>query len=137
MLKIIKTSETNQALKDIIYQSSFTDDSLNDQIKTIIEMVKEKKDETLYDYILAFDQVKLDNLKVSEDEIERAYELVNQSFIDDLKQAKQNIEAYHKKEMIQSFEIKQGNSFIGQRVSAIEKVALYVPGERPLIRVVS
>jgi len=125
MLKIIKDQDS---INKILYANDFSNKTLNDSINTIIETVKRIQDKALYAYTEKFDGVRLNTLKVSESEIKESYNLVSKTFIDDLKLAKQNIETYHQKEMIESFEIRKDNSFIGQRVSAIEKVALYVPG---------
>ena len=96
---------------------------------TIIEDVQKRKDAALYDYTEKFDEAKLDNLLVSEAEIENATNAVSDDFITTLKMAKENIIDYHKRQKRENYIVNEKEGVIlGQRIIPLEKVGIYVPG---------
>ena len=98
-------------------------------VSAIIENVKKNGDAALYEYCLKFDKAALSSLVVSEDEIDEAISLVDGEFIEVLKEAAENIRAFHEKQKRTSFIInEQDGVVIGQKVTPIERVGLYVPG---------
>lgn len=118
--KLEKKDDTN----DILY-----DKKLNDQVVEIIQQVKEQGDTALYHLTEKFDNVKLDQLTVSQAELDEANELVDEQFISDLRQAKENIAAFHQlqKEETWLTQPRQGIT-LGQKVTPIDRVGIYVPG---------
>lgn len=95
----------------------------------IIDNVRSNGDKALCEYALRFDGAVIDSVEVTEEEINSSYEPVDKDFIETLKQAKQNIEEYHAKQLRQGYEIsKAGGIVIGQRVLPLERVGIYVPG---------
>lgn len=100
-----------------------------DTVSDIIRQVREKGDSALFAFCEKFDRVKLDSLEVSAEEIEEAFALVEPEFIEILKEAKENIYAFHSRQVRNSFLINDKDGVvIGQKVIPIEKVGLYVPG---------
>ena len=98
-------------------------------VREIIENVREKGDAALYGYSEKFDKVKLDSLTVSEEEIREAFDKIDPELLRIIKTAKGNIEEYHKKQLREGFRLeKQGGIVLGQRITPIEKVGIYVPG---------
>ncbi len=98
-------------------------------VKEIIDRVKIDGDKALYAYAEKFDKVKLNSLKVTEQEIKSAVESVESEFLQILKTAAQNIREYHSKQKREGFEIKRENGVIlGQKILPIERAGLYVPG---------
>lgn len=98
-------------------------------VKEIIDTVKIDGDKALYAYAEKFDKVKLNSLKVTEQEIKSAVESVESEFLQILKTAAQNIREYHSKQKREGFEIKRENGVIlGQKILPIERAGLYVPG---------
>lgn len=98
-------------------------------VQEIIENIKSFGDTSLREYTQKFDNILLESFKVSEEERQRALEETDDDFIDLLKKAIQNIRIFHKKQQPDAFEYKtQKNSIIGQKVTPIERVALYIPG---------
>ena len=98
-------------------------------VEDIIANVVNNGDKALYDYAEKFDKVKLNSLKVTEDEILSAYNSVPTEFIDILKKAKQNIEEFHLKQVRDGFKIERSNGVIvGQKIIPIERAGIYVPG---------
>ena len=100
-----------------------------DAVSEIIKTVRAKGDEALFEYSRKFDRVELSSLEVTKDEIENALSLVEPEFIEILREAKENIYAFHSRQVRNSFLISEKEGvIIGQKVIPIEKVGLYVPG---------
>ena len=100
-----------------------------DTVSEIIKTVREKGDAALFGYCERFDRVKLSSLEVSSEEIEAAFLAVEPEFVEILKEAKENIYAFHSRQVRNSFLINEKDGVvIGQKVIPIEKVGLYVPG---------
>lgn len=98
-------------------------------VEEIIKNVSEKGDMALYEYAKKFDKANLQSLEVTKEEIEEAFENVEDEFIEVLKEARDNIRAFHQKQVRNSFVISEKDGVvIGQKVMPIEKVGLYVPG---------
>ena len=100
-----------------------------DTVSEIIKNVREKGDSALFAFCEKFDKVKLSSLEVSSEEIEAAFLAVEPEFVEILKEAKENIYAFHSRQVRNSFLINEKDGVvIGQKVIPIEKVGLYVPG---------
>ena len=100
-----------------------------DTVSEIIKTVREKGDSALFAFCEKFDKVKLSSLEVSSEEIEAAFLAVEPEFVEILKEAKENIYAFHSRQVRNSFLINEKDGVvIGQKVIPIEKVGLYVPG---------
>ena len=100
-----------------------------DAVTEIIKTVRAEGDKALFDYCEKFDKVRLSSLEVTADEIDNAFTLVEPEFIEILKEAKENIYAFHSRQVRNSFLINDKDGVvIGQKVIPIEKVGLYVPG---------
>ncbi|MBP3672308.1 MAG: histidinol dehydrogenase [Oscillospiraceae bacterium] len=98
-------------------------------VTEIIADVRKNGDAALREYALKFDKAQLDALEVSQEEIEEAFAAVEPEFLDILREAAANIRAFHEKQVRTSFIINDKDGVvIGQKVSPIEKVGLYVPG---------
>ncbi len=103
--------------------------NVEDIVTDIITNVRKNGDKALYEYCEKFDKAKLSSLQVSEAEIEEAFSLVDDKFIEIIKKAKENIVAFHEKQKRNSFIINETEGVVmGQKVIPIDKVGLYVPG---------
>lgn len=96
-------------------------------VDAIIADVRKRGDEALIDYTEKFDKVKLNHLKVTEREIEEAYRNVG-GFLDILKEAAENIRAFHANQKRSGFEITKEGVVLGQKVMPLKRVGVYVPG---------
>ncbi|HOK56221.1 MAG TPA: histidinol dehydrogenase [bacterium] len=103
-------------------------------VKEIIKRVKEEGDKAIFYYTEKFDRVKLENLKVNEDEIKESRKYLKGEIFEYIKKAKERIEKYHKKQLPKGFKIKEKYIEIEFRYQPIEKVGIYIPGgQSPLI----
>lgn len=125
MIKILDYSK----LKEDIFRREETNFNVEDIVKDILGDVSKNGDKALIFYAEKFDKCKLENLLVSEEEFEEAFSLVDDKFIEILKKASENIREFHTKQLRKGFEIKKQNGvIIGQKITPIERVGLYVPG---------
>ena len=126
MIKIYKYGEVPNSE---IFARDNIDSGVEGIVADIIENVKSNKDKALFEYCEKFDKVKLDSLEVTEEEIDKAFEIADKDFIEIVKEAAENIRAFHEKQVRNSFIISEKDGVVtGQKVTPIEKVGLYVPG---------
>ncbi|MBE6801012.1 MAG: histidinol dehydrogenase [Ruminococcaceae bacterium] len=126
MIKIYKRSEIST--EEILERSEQTID-VEGIVTDIIKNVRENGDKALVEYSKKFDGAVDDVLEVTKEEIEDALNQVDSELIEILKQAKENIKAFHSRQVRNSFVINDNvGVIIGQKVLPIEKVGLYVPG---------
>ncbi|MFZ3577588.1 histidinol dehydrogenase [Virgibacillus sp. DJP39] len=103
--------------------------TVRSRVEEIILTVREQGDNALIDYTKQFDSVSLTDLKVSPQEIADARKVVDDSFIRSLKQAQENITTFHEAQKQNSwFMGEQDNVYLGQKITPIERVGIYVPG---------
>ncbi len=126
MISILKYGEVPNSE---IYKRENISSGVEAVVAEIIAEVVKNGDKALFDYALKFDKAELERLEVTPDEIEEAFESVDAEFIEILKEAAENITAFHKKQVTNSFFLNEKEGvFLGQRVTPIEKAGLYVPG---------
>ena len=98
-------------------------------VREIVEKVRAEGDKALYEYAERFDRVTLTSLAVGEEEIREALSLVEADFIKVLERSAENIREFHINQRREGFEIRRGEGVVlGQRITPIERVGLYVPG---------
>ncbi|GIP34279.1 histidinol dehydrogenase [Paenibacillus sp. J2TS4] len=101
----------------------------NRAVKEIIERVRAEGDRALFDYTERHDRIKIEKLRLDESEIRAAYEQVDASFLEALREAAANIRAFHEKQKRNSWMDPQPDgSLLGQRIRPLKRVGLYVPG---------
>ena len=117
-----------QITKNFIRPEINTPDVAN-IVTEILNDVKSNGDSAVLKYESKFDHVDLNNLVVSENEIESALKSVGSGYIKILERSAENIKAFHEKQIRQSFIISDKPGIIlGQKIIPLEKVGLYVPG---------
>src|SRR5690625_2261941 len=105
----------------------------NEQIdKTVLEIIQHVRnsgDQALFDYAEKFDSVLLDDLIVTDKEFKEAEQLVSAEFIEALDVAKMNIHTFHKAQIEKSWFINKADGvMLGQQVTPMDKVGVYIPG---------
>ncbi len=126
MIKILR-SGINSASE--IFDRSIPTANVTDIVSDILSQVRARGDEALLEYCERFDRAKLESLEVSAEEIDAAFAAVEPEFIEVLREAAENIRAFHTQQKRSSFIINETAGVItGQKISPIEKVGLYVPG---------
>ncbi len=126
MIKIYDSSEIS--IDEILERTEQKTDVEN-IVADIIKNVRANGDKALIEYSKKFDGAVDDIIEVTDAEIEEAFKETDDELIAILKQAKENITAFHSKQVRNSFVINEKDGvIIGQKVIPIEKVGLYVPG---------
>ena len=98
-------------------------------VSDIIANVRQRGDKAVLEYNLKFDKAELTSLLVSQQEIEEAFAAVEPKFLEILEEAAENIRAFHSRQVRNSFVIAEKPGIVlGQKVTPIEKVGVYVPG---------
>ncbi len=102
--------------------------NVTEAVSTIITDVRQRGDEALREYTKKFDGADLANLEVSSQELEDAVAAVEPEFLDIIRRAADNIRQFHSKQVRNSFVCERNGVILGQKVTPIEKVGIYVPG---------
>ena len=97
-------------------------------VSQIIRDVREGKDRAVLEYCRRFDRVELTTLEVTREEIAEAKENVTPEFLEILGKAAANIRTYHEKQVCTGFQMEKDGIILGQKVTPIENVGIYVPG---------
>lgn len=132
-MRIVKLTEANKKdiLRSLLKRNTGSYTQYEKTVAEIIENIKENGDKALFEYTLKFDKFALtpDNIKVTRQEIDEAYKCVDAEYIEVMKRARDNIFAYHEKQLRTSwFVTKEDGSILGQKITPIEKAGTYVPG---------
>ena len=126
MIKIYQYGEVSNS--EIFARDNISPD-VEGVVSEIIANVIKNGDAALYEYAKRFDKAELSSLEVTEEEIDEAFHSVEPEFLDILREAAENIRYFHEKQVRNSFIINDKKGIVmGQKVTPIEKVALYVPG---------
>lgn len=132
-MRIVKlTNDTKQNLLENLLKRSTNDYSEYEKVVTdIIAAVKEQKEKAIFEYSLKFDKcvITKENFRVTKEEIAAAYEELDAHFIQVMKDSAANIRAYHEKQKRNSwFDAKEDGTILGQKITPMQKVGVYVPG---------
>ena len=102
---------------------------VSEQVRRIISDVRENGDRALYGYTERFDGVKLASLEVGAGKIDEAYDRTGEKLKSVMRKAKENIAAFHEKQKRNGYRIDKENGIVlGQRVIAVDRAGVYVPG---------
>lgn len=133
MMRTLKLDENTKKnlLEDLLKRSPNNYDSYTKAVNEIIDTVKKDGDQAIFDYTKRFDGADINalNIKVTKEEIDEAYTLVDSGLIEIIRKALINIESYHAKQRQYSwFDSSPNGTILGQKVTPLERVGVYVPG---------
>ncbi|MBC5663681.1 histidinol dehydrogenase [Dorea sp. NSJ-36] len=118
-------------LEDLLKRSPNNYGKYEQGVAEILDHVRSEKDAAVFTYTEKFDGAKIDasNIKVTEEEIKEAYELVGEELTGIIRKALFNIRDYHERQRQNSwFESKPNGTMLGQKVTPLQRVGVYVPG---------
>lgn len=118
-------------LEDLLKRSPNNYGKYEQGVAEILDHVRSEKDAAVFAYTEKFDGAKIDasNIKVTEEEIKEAYELVGEELTGIIRKALFNIRDYHERQRQNSwFESKPNGTMLGQKVTPLQRVGVYVPG---------
>ena len=122
---------TKDILENLLKRSPNNYGKFEAAVADILANVKEKGDEALFSYTKEFDKVEVttDTIRVTEAEIQEAYEAVDASLLEVIRKALVNIRSYHEKQRQNSwFASTENGTMLGQKVTPLNRVGVYVPG---------
>ena len=126
MIRIYRFGEVSN---DEIFARAVPKIHVEQIVSDILREVKEKGDEALFAYTEKFDGVRLSSLCVTEKEFDEAMEAIEPEFLRILEKAAENIRRFHEQQKRTSYIIEgEGGTLLGQRVIAVDRAGLYVPG---------
>ncbi|MDU4936836.1 MAG: histidinol dehydrogenase [Clostridium sp.] len=131
MLRLINLENDNWdiLLKELKDREEEVKEEVLKSVSNIIKDVRKNGDKALKSYTEKFDRVMLDDFEVSIEELDECFIKVEKNFIENLEEAKENIEYYHNAQKGRGFILNKDNGiFLGQRVIPLDSVGVYVPG---------
>lgn len=132
MRKVTLTKETTKDILDnLLKRSPNNYGKFEAIVSEILSNIKEKGDEALFSYTKEFDKAEInaENIRVTEEEIQEAYEKTDPALIEVIRKALVNIRKYHEKQLQNSWFTSQENgTMLGQKITALSRVGVYVPG---------
>lgn len=132
-MKIIQLDETSKQnlLSDLLKRDPNQYGSYADTVQKIVDDVKMRRDEAVFEYTEKFDKARItaETVRVTKEEIDEAMALVDPELIEVMKKAMANIRSYHEMQVRRSwFDTKPDGTLLGQKITALESVGVYVPG---------
>ena len=129
-IKLTKESKQN-LLRDLLKRSPASYGEYEGKVADIVNAVREKGDAAVFEFTERFDKAKLtaESIRVTEDELQAAYAQVSPELLEVIRKALINIRSYHEKQKRYSwFDSQPNGTMLGQKVSPLAKVGVYVPG---------
>lgn len=132
-MRIVKLDEQSRAniLADLLKRDPNNYSAYESTVQEIVDDVRARGDEALFEYTKKFDGAELsaDNIRVTQAEIQEALSQVDPNLLAVMKKSMKNIREYHEKQKRYSwFDSKPNGTILGQKVSALSSVGVYVPG---------
>lgn len=132
MRTVTLTKETTKdILENLLKRSPNQYGSYETAVREILEKIQEEGDGALFAYTKKFDRAEIteQNVRVTDEEIREAYETVDPALGDVIRKSLVNIRSYHEKQKQNSwFTSSEDGTMLGQKVTPLEKVGVYVPG---------
>ena len=132
MRTVTLTKETTKdILENLLKRSPNQYGSYETAVREILAKIQEEGDGALFAYTKKFDRAEIteQNVRVTDEEIREAYETVDPALVDVIRKSLVNIRNYHEKQKQNSwFTSSENGTMLGQKVTPLEKVGVYVPG---------
>lgn len=132
-MRILELNENTRKdiLSNLLKRSPNSYGEYEGRVSTIIDDIKGRRDEAVFEYTKKFDGYDLnaDNIIVTEDEIKAAYEEIDDGLVEIIRKALVNIRNYHAKQKRNSwFDATPDGTILGQKITPLARVGVYVPG---------
>ena len=127
----IASPEGETVVNGLLDRFQTADTSCQTAVDKIVKAVRERKDEAVIEYCRKFDapDLRIEQLQVSTEELKEAYDHVTDEFLDTLGKAIDRIQAFHEREMEDSWlQTREDGTIVGRLVRPVDSAGLYVPG---------
>lgn len=129
MIRILDYENKEEIVQLLNSRSVGVNKDITAKVEAIIEQVAKEGDKAVRDFTMQFDGVQLDNMQMSQADIDAACSQVSPELMQALEEAAANIRSFHEQQKQRSYIVTGEDSIImGQRVRALKRVGLYVPG---------
>ena len=118
-------------MADLMQRSPAHYESYEERVQEILVAVKKDGEKAVFAYTRQFDNAEIneDNMQVTDDEVKAAYEQVDRALLESIRKSLKNITDFHDKQRQNSwFDYKEDGSILGQKVTPLKRVGVYVPG---------
>ncbi len=133
-MRIIKLAEetAGHLLEELLKRSPSSYGTYESRVRDIVEDVRARRDEALFDYTRQFDgaDINAGNVLVTEEEIKEAYDKIDPSLLQVIRKALVNIRSFHEKQRQNSWFDSRDGMILGQKVIPLQRAGVYVPGGR-------
>ena len=132
-MRIVKLSQESRQnlLENLLKRSPGNYGQYQDTVQEIVDRVKTEGDKALFELTAKFDWdgISKENVKVTEEEVREAYDTIDPALTETIRKSLKNIRDYHEKQKQYSwFDSKPDGTILGQKVTALSRVGVYVPG---------
>ena len=129
-MKTVSYERDKKAVAEVIARRRdfYIDQEIRTKVEDIVTDVKGNGDRALGKYTERFDGVKLDDFRVSSEELETARREVDDSFLKSLRRAIKNVRDFHEKQLVNSWFDSSRERMVGQQVTPLQRIGAYVPG---------
>ena len=132
-MRIVNLSQESRKsiLNDLLKRSPNNYGQYESTVNDIIENVKASGDQAIFEYTKKFDRFDLtaENIKVTREEIDEAYEAMDPKLVEVIRKSAANIRSFHEKQLRNSwFTSREDGTILGMKITAIERAGVYVPG---------
>ena len=132
-MRIVKLSQESRQnlLENLLKRSPGNYGQYQDTVQEIVDRVKTEGDKALFELTAKFDWdgISKENVKVTEEEVQEAYDTIDPALTETIRKSLKNIRDYHEKQKQYSwFDSKPDGTILGQKVTALSRVGVYVPG---------
>ncbi len=130
MIPILKSSDAAALKARVMNRSQLQNEDVSRRVKEIVARVREEGDAALFDYTARFDRANItaDNVLVTRDEIDRAYEAASPEWLAAMREAARRITAFHEKQKQNTWINFDPAISLGQKITPLKRVGVYVPG---------
>jgi histidinol dehydrogenase len=132
-MRIQKLNESSKKnlLDDLLKRSPNNYVQYEESVRTILDDVRNNGDKAVFTYTMKFDKASIDasNILITEEEVNEAYAQIDTDLLNIIRKSLKNIESYHMKQLQYSwFDSKPDGTLLGQKVTPLRRVGVYVPG---------
>lgn len=131
-MRIMELNESTKRniLEDLLKRSPNNYGQFEETVNQIIDNVRQNRDVAVFDYTRQFDKAEINagNVRVTQEEIEEAYGLVDEKLLGVIKKALVNIRKYHEKQLQNSWFTSEDGIILGQKITPVGVAGVYVPG---------
>ncbi len=131
-IQLLSEDTKKNILEDLLKRSPNSYGAYESKVQAIVANVRENRDAAIFGYTKEFDHadINAENIRVTEAEIAEAYAAADDHLVEVIRHSRDNIRSFHQKQLPNSWFTSENGKILGQKVTALETVGVYVPGGR-------